>query len=110
MMFPKPTKRKKAKKPISAIEKWYMLKVKVQPCVICGSIAPNDAHHVFHDRYSQRKASSYATIPLCKRHHQVGPEAIHVNKSAWREQHGPDWSYIPQTLQAIYGDQFSEDH
>jgi len=34
------------------------------------------------------------TIPLCKSCHQDGPDAIHANKRAWRERHGPDYGYL----------------
>ena len=78
----------------------YMSKVKMLPCAICGAPPPNDAHHVIHDRYSSRKASDFDTIPLCKAHHQNGPDAIHNGKETWREKYGPDHSYIEQTKRA----------
>lgn len=74
----------------------YMRQVKQLPCVICNAPPPSDAHHVFHDRFGQGKASDFATIPLCKAHHQIGPDAIHVNKRQWRERYGPDYGYLQQ--------------
>lgn len=71
-----------------------LAKVKQLPCVICKAPPPSDAHHCIHDRYSQRKAPDSETIPLCKPHHQDGPEAIHSDKRAWREKHGPDYGYL----------------
>jgi len=82
----------------------YMGKVKALPCVICGAQPPSDAHHVTHGRYGSRKASDYDTIPLCKAHHQDGPEAIHNGKETWAAKHGPDYSYIPQVRATINGD------
>lgn len=73
----------------------WMRRVKQLPCVICGKHGPSDAHHVFHSRYGTRKASDFEVIPLCKSHHQDGPEAIHNDKAAWLEKHGPDYSYLP---------------
>lgn len=123
MMFPKPRKgkktrkammlrksRKKAHTGVSEAEKAHMRNVKGEPCQICHAPAPSDAHHVFHDRYSQKKSSGFATIPLCKNCHQNAPTSIHRNKKGWRKRHGPDWSYIPQTLQAIHGDAWAVDH
>ena len=75
-----------------------MLRVKGLPCVICGRPPPSDAHHVFCDRYGQGKSSDFETIPLCKAHHQNGPEAIHQNKREWQENHGPDHGYL-ETVQ-----------
>lgn len=74
----------------------YMQAVKQLPCVVCGA-RPCDAHHCFHGRYSGAKASDFDVIPLCKWHHQDGPEAIHRIKRTWAEKHGPDHSYINQT-------------
>ena len=73
----------------------YMARVKQLPCIICRKPGPSDVHHVICDRYGQHKASDMETIPLCKEHHQHGPEAIHTNKKAWVEKHGPDHAYIP---------------
>ena len=73
----------------------YMRRVKMLPCVICGAAPPSDAHHVICERYGQSKTSDYDVIPLCKRHHQNGPEAIHNGKRSWIEKHGNDFDYIP---------------
>jgi len=70
-----------------------MARVKELPCVICHS-TPCDAHHVFHGRYGSRKASDFDTIPLCKAHHQIGPDAIHNDKAGWMECYGPDHGYL----------------
>ena len=76
----------------------HMAWVKTLPCAICGKPGPSDAHHVFHDRGSARKVSDWFVIPLCKSHHQEGPDAIHTDKRGWRERHGPDWSYLSRYL------------
>lgn len=73
----------------------HMRAVKQLPCVVCGSAPPSDAHHVIHDRFSGKKASDLDVIPLCKAHHQNGPEAIHNAKRSWREKHGPDHAFLP---------------
>ncbi|MGC1494660.1 MAG: hypothetical protein WA790_02540 [Sulfitobacter sp.] len=73
----------------------WMGRVKQLPCCICGHPAPSDAHHVFHGRYSSAKESGFDTIPLCKAHHQDGPEAIHNGKKTWAGKHGFDYEYLP---------------
>lgn len=73
----------------------YMARVKMLPCVICGAAPPNDAHHCTHGRFGTRKVSGFDTIPLCKAHHQDGPDAIHNGKESWAEKHGPDYGFIP---------------
>lgn len=91
----------------------YMGMVKQLPCVICGAPAPSDAHHCTHrpnadepHGYTRipsagKRSGDRDTIPLCKRHHQNGPEAIHNGKESWRRKHGPDYSYIPATRAAV---------
>ena len=104
-----PVKRKTALRPISAKRRAYrsskdgkealkyMEKVKSLPCVICLKPGPSDAHHVICGRYGTSKASDLDVIPLCKAHHQDGPEAIHNGKASWVEKHGPDWMYLDLT-------------
>lgn len=77
----------------SASGKAHMALVAQLPCVICGAW-PVTVHHCISKRYSQRKASDFATIPLCHACHQ-GPEGIHANKRAWEDRHGPDTGFLP---------------
>ena len=79
----------------------HIARVKALPCVICHKPGPSDAHHVFHDRYGTGKPSDFATIPLCKQHHQDGPDAIHNAKATWRELHGPDHGFLEQVARDI---------
>ena len=112
LAYPKPKKGKKTNAPTRA-ELEYMACVKRLSCVACGALAPNDAHHVFHDRYGRTRASHWHVIPLCTQCHQDGPESIHRAKKTWRDKHGPDWGYIPQTQErvfAIFGVEVPEDY
>ena len=84
---PKPERGTKAAKE-------HLRRVKMFPCVICGKHGPSDAHHVICDRYGTNKESDFDVIPLCKAHHQDGPEAIHNGKRSWVEKHGPDHGYL----------------
>lgn len=79
----------------------HMRRVKAMPCVICGKHGPSDAHHVICDRYGTRKASDLDVIPLCKSHHQNGPDAIHNGKASWVAKHGPDHAYLPMVYAAL---------
>ena len=79
----------------------YMARVKMLPCVICGAAPPSDAHHIICDRFGTTKASDFETIPLCKNHHQVGPDAIHNGKASWVEKYGPDHSYLNMVKQQL---------
>lgn len=91
----------------------YMAEVKQLPCCVCGAPPPSDAHHCQHwpddienHPYTRlpgaaMKSGDRDTIPLCKADHQDGPEAFHRGKETWREKHGPDYSYIERTRQAV---------
>lgn len=79
----------------------HMRQVKMLPCIICGAAPPSDAHHCICDRYGTSKVSDFETIPLCKNHHQVGPDAIHNGKKSWVEKYGPDHSYLEQVRQLL---------
>lgn len=92
------TKRGKPKR--DSLSQIYMQTVKHLPCVCCG-VSPCDAHHQHHDRFGTDKASDWDVIPLCKAHHQDGPEAIHNGKETWREKWGADHSYIPQVRMMV---------
>lgn len=87
--------------------KEYIGYVKRLPCCICGASPPSDAHHPISGRYGTRKAPDASVIPLCKAHHQWGPEAIHNGKSGWEARHGPDTDYIEQTRKRV--DRMKED-
>lgn len=91
----------------------YMGHVKSLPCCICGKPGPSDAHHCFHrppvddphgyDRLpgARMKSGDRDTIPLCKAHHQDGPDAIHNGKASWLDRFGPDYAHIPATRAAV---------
>jgi len=42
-------------------------------------------------------------IPLCKLHHQDGPDAIHNGKASWVEKYGDDYAYLPLVEQWLHG-------
>lgn len=100
LMFPKPTKAKKTRvqkrKARDLHDPEHMAKVAQLPCVITGR-SPVEVHHVIHGRFSQLRASDRATIPLCPEEHL----ALHAGKEAWAAKHGPDYTYIADTLEAI---------
>lgn len=73
----------------------HLSRVKQLPCVICRKHGPSDAHHVFCGRFGSSKASDFEVIPLCKAHHQEGPDAIHNCKASWVEKYGEDHKYLP---------------
>lgn len=94
-------RRQRHQSPEGKLARAYMLMVKQLPCCICGAPPPSDAHHAICGRYSTAKSSDWDTLPLCKRHHQDGSEAIHAGKESWVAKHGPDTDYIPATRAAV---------
>lgn len=82
----------------------HLARVKALPCVICWKPGPSDARHVFHGRYGSRKASDFETIPLCKSHHQDGPDAIHNDKAGWADRYGFDYEFLPVVQDLLAGE------
>ena len=82
----------------------HLERVKMLPCIICHAPPPSDAHHCIHDRFGTRKASDFEAIPLCKRHHQIGPDAIHNGKQTWRDKYGADHEYLPVVADMLAGE------
>jgi len=118
MMYPKPIKRKKVKtgmKRKMRIVKTHkaalhLMNVKGQPCADCGCSGPVEAHHCRSDSFGGKRSNDFATIPLCEECHRTGPHAFHNGKASWEDRNSKDYALIPQTLQAIYGARWSEDH
>ena len=83
----------------------YLAAVRGLPCVICAGFegpqrTPTEAHHCIHGRHSQRKTPDIMAIPLCREHH-TGARGIHTRSAWWREQFGPDTSFIAITQDAL---------
>lgn len=96
----------KPEKPIrgTAGAKKHMERVAQLPCVICKRW-PVIVHHCICDRYANRRASDFETIPLCPRHHdETSPEGIHKSKDAWAAKHGADHEYLDWVTAEIYGE------
>jgi len=77
----------------------HMAWVRTCECHQCGLYGASEAHHCFHHRYGNRKASDWLTIPLCEQCHREGPDAIHRIKRTWMERNGPDYGLVPWYLE-----------
>jgi hypothetical protein len=53
----------------------YLAWIRTFPCLVCG-IGWTEAAHVGPHGLSQ-KASDHSTVPLCRRHHRAGNDALH---------------------------------
>lgn len=81
----------------------HMRRVAALPCVICHR-RPVEVHHCISDRFSQRRASDFETIPLCTECHRAGPMAIHRSKSNWERHFGPDHQFLPVVADMLAGE------
>lgn len=64
----------------------YLALVRSQPCVACGNLEDNHAHH-FGKAGKGIKASDYETVSLCNAHHTGDNYAIHkLGTSKFEEQ------------------------
>jgi len=87
----------KPAKPVrgTAEAKRHMAAVAQLPCVCCRRPGPSEVHHCISGRYGQRKSSDFDTIPMCADCHRLGPMAIHRNKTAWHDEYGMDYHFLP---------------
>lgn len=74
--------------------KLHMARVAQLECVICGRW-PVEVHHCKSGRFSQRRESDFAVIPLCPECHRTGPNAYHAGQASWEAVNGPDTDYLP---------------
>lgn len=86
----------------------HLERVKQLPCIVCGRPGPSDAHHVRTRPDGQgygmgQKASDQETIPLCKAHHQDGPEAFHSGPRTFRQRFGDERELLTRTLEMLGG-------
>lgn len=65
----------------------HMGKVKMLPCICCGSPPPSHAHHVTGDG---KLRDDMRVLPLCYDCHQ-GPNGYHNAKAKWVSKYGPDY-------------------
>lgn len=108
---PQPKPQKAARGASKSTAAWvHLAGVKAQPCACCGALNGIEAHHCRSNSFGGGRASDFATIPLCIYCHRVGPLAFHNGKNGWEARNCKDFAFIPQTLQAIYGDRWSVDH
>ena len=99
------------KQPRTANNPAYLAAVRGLPCIICREFgmtqrSRTEAHHVFHDRFEQRKTPDEMAIPLCTDHHRgdgFDPSklAVHKAKDEWRLHYGADYDWTPRTQDAL---------
>ena len=70
-------------------------------CIVCGEPYAH-VHHVLEGRTPGRKASDWATIPLCLECH-TGTDGIHGTRLRWALRKDNELDALGRTLEAIYG-------
>jgi len=61
----------------------YMAWIRTLPCICCGSRLFVEAAHVG-DRAFGQKCPDTETLPLCRKHHRLGPQSHHhLGKRFW---------------------------
>ena len=58
------------------LERLWVGMVKEQPCSVCGTPGPSDAHHI-------EQGLHYTCVALCKSCHQGSKMGWHGEKRAW---------------------------
>lgn len=74
----------------------WMARVAALPCVVCQRPGPSIVHHCIMGRFSQRRRSDFATIPLCWDHHDAqSPDGLHHRPALWSDRWGRDIDFLP---------------
>ena len=61
---------------LNALEKRWVGLVKEQPCSVCATPGPSDAHHI-------KQGNHFTVVALCKSCHQGSKMGWHGEKRAW---------------------------
>lgn len=68
--------------------------VKSQPCGVCNSPAPSEAHHV-------RQHSQYLAIPLCPDCHRGSRNGWHGQRVMWNIMKMDELDVLNETIRAL---------
>jgi hypothetical protein len=75
-------------------ERLWVGYVKDQPCSVCGTPGPSDAHHI-------KQGKHYTCVALCKSCHQGSKMGWHGEKRAWAVAKMDELDALNETLRNI---------
>jgi hypothetical protein len=75
-------------------ERLWVGYVKEQPCSVCGTPGPSDAHHI-------KQGKHYTCVALCKSCHQGSKMGWHGEKRAWAIAKMEELDALNETLRNI---------
>lgn len=79
---------------LTAKQKAYLLRIKEQPCGVCGRPGPSEAHHV--EQHQQ-----FTAIPLCEDCHRGSHNGIHGQKRIWNVLKKTELSVLNDTIERM---------
>lgn len=83
--------RSKNHKPLTKQEREHLEWVKSQPCGVCDTPAPTEAHHIEQEQH-------YTTIPLCTDCHRGDHNGIHGRRSIWKVKKLDELAVLNRTI------------
>lgn len=88
----------------SKAEKEHMGAVAALGCIACRKLGyegtPAEIHHIGNGTMGKRNGN-YNVIPLCPVHHRTGPDAVHMNKTAFEAQFGNEHQLLKETIELV---------
>ena len=75
-------------------EKAHIERIKSQPCVVCGSPPPSEAHEI-------EQGLWFLSVPLCADCHRGGFNGIHGQKRIWSAMKVTETSALNETLRKL---------
>jgi len=116
MMYPKPVKATKQRKPMvrrnmkrtppaakSRAYKARSKRIHNTPCMVCHKygmeqLSPTAEHHWIMGRFKGTRTPDEEMLPVCEGHHQglldTSKIAIHKEPGKWREEYGRDYDWL----------------
>ena len=83
----------KNKPPLTAAERRHVSAIKEQPCVVCDSHGPSDAHE-------PEQGMWFISIPLCPECHR-GKHGWHGDRQRWKLRKMTELAAINETLRRL---------
>lgn len=75
-------------------ERAYVDRVKAQPCVICDTPGPSEAHEI-------EQGAWFTSLPLCASCHRDNLNGIHGARAMWKVMRQTEMSALNETIRRL---------
>lgn len=94
----------KGRNPTRAERQFHDRLVSVVGCIACRKHGNfNDYCSIHHIHGRTRKSAHQTVLPLCGHHHQLAPDSVHGNKSAFENTFGTEEALLAECMEILEG-------